>query len=76
MSIQAVEDLAQFKCLLQSAEKKLVVVDFYAKWCGPCKKIAPKLAIMAQELSGHCVFLKVDVDEAEDVSEKYNIKVL
>ena len=73
--VQRVEDLQQFSCLLSSAEDQLIVVDFYAKWCAPCKAIAPKLALMAEELKAHCVFLKVDVDEAEDVAEKYKVKV-
>jgi len=72
--VQRVEDLQQFSCLLSSAEDQLIVVDFYAKWCAPCKAIAPKLALMAEELKAHCVFLKVDVDEAEDVAEKYKVK--
>ena len=73
--LQYVEDLAQFQCLLKSAEGKLVVVDFHAKWCGPCKQIAPKLAVMSEELKGHCIFLKVDVDDAEDVASKYRVSV-
>ena len=75
MSIQCVEDQVQFKCLLNSAENKVVVVDFYAKWCGPCKAIAPKLVVMEQELAAHCVFLKVDVDRLEDVAKEYKVKV-
>ena len=54
---------------------KLVVIDFFATWCGPCKMISPKIEAMAGEMS-NVVFLKVDVDEAEDVAEEYNISAM
>jgi thioredoxin 1 len=73
--VQQVKDLDELKALFTSAGDKLVVIDFYATWCGPCKMVAPKIVAMADELTEKCVFLKVDVDEADDVSEEYNIQV-
>ncbi len=52
-----------------------VVIDFFATWCGPCKRIAP----MYQDLSEKfpfITFLKCDVDEADDVSTKYGVESL
>jgi thioredoxin len=46
-------------------DKRLVVVDFYAQWCGPCKRIAPILVDMAEEFKDDAVFYKVDVDKAD-----------
>ncbi|TGZ66226.1 hypothetical protein CRM22_005450 [Opisthorchis felineus] len=43
---------------------KLIVIDFYAEWCGPCRAIAPKVASMAEEFKD-VVFLKVNVDIGE-----------
>jgi thiol-disulfide isomerase/thioredoxin len=43
---------------------QLVVVDFTATWCGPCQRIAPEFAKMAEEHKD-CIFIKVDVDENE-----------
>ena len=54
---------------------KLVVIDFFATWCGPCKMISPKIEAMAGEMS-NVVFIKVDVDEAEDVAQEYNISAM
>jgi thioredoxin 1 len=51
------------------------VVDFYATWCGPCKQIAPKLEEMAQ-LFTDVIFLKVDVDENEEVASEYAISCM
>lgn len=74
--VQQVKDLDELKALFTSAGDKLVVIDFYATWCGPCKMVAPKIVAMADELTEKCVFLKVDVDEADDVSEEYNIQAM
>ncbi|KAM4714863.1 thioredoxin-like [Anableps anableps] len=67
--VREVEDLNDFQSILKDAGNKLVVVDFTATWCGPCKQIAPefvKLSELAENKD--VIFLKVDVDEADDVS--------
>ena len=53
----------------------LVVIDFFATWCGPCKKIAPFFEQLADEYV-KITFLKVDVDESEELVEKYNIQAM
>jgi thioredoxin 1 len=73
--VHEVADLDDFKSQLSSAASKLVVVDFHATWCGPCKMIAPLIGEMAETMSD-VTFLKVDVDEAEDVSAEYNITAM
>ncbi|KAG8377844.1 hypothetical protein BUALT_Bualt08G0075800 [Buddleja alternifolia] len=57
------------------AAKKLVVVDFTASWCGPCRIIAPVFAEIAKK-TPDVVFLKVDVDELKDVAEKFNVDAM
>ncbi|KAK4297141.1 hypothetical protein Pmani_030414 [Petrolisthes manimaculis] len=61
-----------FTAKLTEAGGKLVIVDFYATWCGPCKIIAPKLEAMSK-VKTNVVFLKVDVDENEEVAQEYQI---
>ena len=55
--------------------KKLVVVDFTASWCGPCRIIAPIFAEIAKKLS-HVLFLKVDVDELKTVAAEWEVEAM
>ncbi|XP_061350711.1 thioredoxin H-type-like [Gastrolobium bilobum] len=52
---------------------KLIVVDFTASWCGPCRFISPILAEIAKKLP-NVTFLKVDVDELKTVSEEWGVE--
>ena len=52
---------------------KLVLVDFWATWCGPCKMIAPILEEIADEMADQVKVTKMDVDVNKTVAGKFNI---
>jgi thioredoxin 1 len=52
----------------------LVLVDFWADWCAPCKMIAPSIDELAAELDGQVKFAKVDVDSNPEIAAKYGIR--
>lgn len=52
--------------------KGVVMVDFYATWCGPCKMTGPIIEELAKEKTD-IKFVKVDVDQNQDLSSQYNV---
>lgn len=54
-------------------QKGVVLVDFFAEWCPPCKIIAPILDDIAQEMHGKVSFYKVDIDQANDLASESQV---
>jgi thioredoxin 1 len=65
---------SNFKSSLNNNE--FVLVDFYAQWCGPCRTISKYLDSVSDKLSNNAIIYKVDVEEAENISEEYNVQNL
>jgi thioredoxin 1 len=63
---------ANFDELLGS--NKVVVADFWATWCGPCKAMGPSIDELSAEYEGQALIGKVDVEENNDLAEKYAIR--
>ena len=55
-------------------KNKVVLVDFWASWCAPCKMMAPVLNDVAGELSGNANVGKVNVEEYQALAQKYQIR--
>ena len=56
------------------ASSQLVLVDFWAEWCGPCKQIGPILDEIANEMSGKLTVAKVNIDNNPDSPSKYGVR--
>ena len=54
----------------------VAVVDFFADWCGPCRKLSPILEEVEQELSGKVKFTKINTDENIEMAKKYQVSGL
>lgn len=55
--------------------RKVIVVDFTASWCEPCKLMAPVFAELSRKF-GQLVFVKVDVDEVQEVAAQYGVRAM
>ena len=56
-------------------QDKKVIIDFFADWCGPCKRIAPEYEKLSEKYTD-VIFLKVDADASEKLSESFQINAL
>ncbi len=57
-----------------AATDKLIMIDFWAQWCGPCRSLAPVVEDLAKEYEGKAIIAKVDVDDNPDIVEKFSIR--
>ena len=57
-------------------ENGIVVVDFFATWCGPCKMLAPVFEDLSNEMKDSAKFVKVDIDQSMDIARKFMISTV
>ncbi len=70
--IKAVTDASFEADVVNSSQ--VVLVDFWAEWCGPCKALAPVLDEIADEYDGKVLIAKVNIDENDQTPPKYGIR--
>jgi thioredoxin 1 len=71
MSLQLTEQTFDEAVL---ASEGLVMVDFWAEWCGPCRMIAPVLDQIVEASNGRVTLMKVNVDESSALAARYEIR--
>lgn len=72
-NINSIEDANQFNKILEKSKKRLLVLDFYADWCPPCKELEPILEKIAKEKSDTVTIYKINVDRNREISNSFRI---
>lgn len=67
---------ANLESSIDNSTSKVVLVDFWADWCGPCHVLAPSLAKLESELEGKLEVLKLNVDENPQMADTFKIQGL
>ncbi|CRG84329.1 hypothetical protein PISL3812_01626 [Talaromyces islandicus] len=75
MTVTLVKGKPQFDEAVLASDK-LVLVDAFAEWCGPCKAIAPKIDEFSEKFKGEVNFVKFDVDDSPDVAQELGIRAM
>jgi len=72
-AVQPVHELAEGETI-NPIDGKLVVIDFNATWCGPCRQFAPTFKEVAEEMADKAQFYSVDIDKHPELAQKYDVQ--
>lgn len=76
--VQFCPDKKAVETVFEMAKKdnKLVIIDFFAEWCGPCKMMAPVFERLAGDMKDTCIFAKIDVDQCKASAKEFKIQAM
>ncbi|XP_034489604.1 thioredoxin-1 [Drosophila innubila] len=73
-TLSTIRSLNDFQKRIEAADNKIVVLDFYATWCGPCKDIEKTVKSLSRQYADKALFMKINVDKYEELVQKYKVR--
>lgn len=73
-TIEAIPTYEEITSRIEKAGESLIALDFYADWCGPCRKLAPTMEKIALENKQRITFYRVNIDNVPQAAQAFNIK--
>ena len=74
-AVTKINAVSEFENLVNTSPK-LLVIDYKAEWCGPCKRMAPLFEELSNQYSDKCEFLSVDCDDLPELAQKRGVASL
>jgi thioredoxin 1 len=73
--VYEIQTIAQWNNIIKTAADAIIIIDFYAVWCGPCKAVKPKYEMLAETYKdmNNILFLSVDIEKVPQLSDKFEI---
>jgi thioredoxin len=73
-SIKNISGAEQLQTIIQSSDSGLIMIDFYADWCGPCRTLSPRLEKIAQENGNKVTIYKLDIEKHKKIAAQYGVR--
>ena len=71
--VSSVKTADELNTITGNAGEKLLVLDFYADWCGPCRMLAPTFHALAKDYPNQASFYKVNVDKSQELARQFGV---
>jgi len=75
-STQVNDEAGFIKHVIEKSENTPIIVDFYADWCAPCRKLTPIIEKVVSESNGSISLVKVNIDESGDIPSQMKVQVV
>lgn len=72
--VDRIDSAEELQALLDSPEQTVLVVEFYADWCDPCREVAPIMESIAREAPPQVKIVKIDIDQNRALANRYRVR--
>jgi thioredoxin len=72
--IKPISGQQELNVVLENAGPRLVVLDFYANWCGPCRVLHPTMEALATKFAGKADFYRIDIDKNQEIAASFGAR--